>query len=266
VGSDDYRRTIRMEGKAGVLRVVRVKDEPVLRASVTPVSGADEPAVRARARRLFDLDAIPHAIGAHLARDPRLARLVAARPGLRVPGAWDGFELAVRAVLGQQVSVRAATTLAGRLAAAYGQPARGSADPELGLLFPPPAVLAEARLAGLGLPAARAETIGRLARAVRDAPGLLDGTDALEAAVDRLCRLPGVGAWTANYIAMRALRHADAFPASDLGLRRALAGSQPLPAPGDLLRVAEAWRPWRAYAAMHLWLSRSAASPEEGRC
>jgi AraC family transcriptional regulator of adaptative response / DNA-3-methyladenine glycosylase II len=265
VEADGYRRTIRVDGKAGAVTVVRIEDEPVLRATVTLAGRLPEAPIALRLRRLFDLDAVPQAIEAHLGRDPRLAPLLAARPGLRVPGAWDGFELAVRAILGQQVSVAAATTLAGRLAAAYGQPVR-SPDRQLGILFPQPAALAEADLAGLGLPAARAAAIVALARAVRESPDLLGAQAPLEATVSRLSRLPGIGAWTAHYIAMRALGQADAFPASDLGLRRALAGAELLPAPADLLQAAEAWRPWRAYAAMHLWLSRSAANPGEGRC
>lgn len=263
---ETYRRTIQVNGAWGTLAVARVKHEPVLRATIRLPARVPAAAMAPRLRRLFDLDAVPQAIEAHLGRDPRLAPLVAARPGLRVPGAWDPFELAVRAILGQQVSVAAATTLAGRLAAVHGQPLCDPPDEELRVLFPPPAVLAEAGLAGLGLPVARAGAIVALAGAVHAAPDLLDGQASLEAAVDRLSRLPGIGAWTAHYIAMRALGQADAFPASDLGLRRAMAGPEPLPAPADLMRAAAAWRPWRAYAAMHLWLSRSASGPGEIRC
>jgi len=205
-----------------------------------------------RARRLFDLDADPGLIGGHLARSPELAPLVARRPGLRVPGTWDAFELAVRAVLGQQVTVRGATTLAGRLVRTFGTPLD---PPEDGLthLFPRPAVLADADLAPLGLPRARAATIRALAGGVARGELVLEASRGLEDAVARLAAVPGIGAWTAHYIAMRALDEPDAFPAADLGLRRALGhGAAPLE-PARVAELAEAWRPWRAYAAMHLW-------------
>jgi AraC family transcriptional regulator of adaptative response / DNA-3-methyladenine glycosylase II len=205
-----------------------------------------------RVRRMFGLDADPHRIGSHLRQSPRLAAMVDALPGLRVPGAWDAFELAVRAVLGQQVTVRAATTLAGRLVQAYGAPVEGLGV-GLSHLFPPPATLAEADVAALGMPRTRAATIRALAAAVSRGELVLDAAGGLNHAVARLCAIPGVGPWTAHYIAMRAFGEPDAFPATDLGLRRALAGGRgPLHAT-ELLRLAEAWRPWRAYAAMYLW-------------
>src|SRR5438445_281284 len=205
-----------------------------------------------RARRRFDLDADPVLIANHLARSPKLRPLVARRPGLRVPGAWDAFELAVRAVLGQQVTVRGATTLAGRLVRAFGTPLDQAGD-GLTHLFPRPEALADTDLASIGLPRSRAATIRGLARAVARGEIALDAARGLEDAVARLAAVPGIGAWTAHYIAMRALGEPDAFPAADLGLRRALGnGAGPL-APARVAERAEAWRPWRAYAAMHLW-------------
>jgi 3-methyladenine DNA glycosylase/8-oxoguanine DNA glycosylase len=195
---------------------------------------------------------------------------VAALPGLRIPGAWDGFELAVRAILGQQVSVKAATTLAGRLAAAYGEPLRidpivdGSAG--LRIVFPQPAILARADLTNVGIPRARAAAINALAEAVASGALVLDASRGLEASVRALSALPGIGEWTAQYVAMRALREPDAFPATDLGLRRALGDGSRLVAAAELLQAAEAWRPWRAYAAVYLWTmdGMTASRPRTG--
>jgi AraC family transcriptional regulator of adaptative response / DNA-3-methyladenine glycosylase II len=176
-----------------------------------------------------------------------LARAVARRPGARVPGAWSGFELAVRAVLGQQISVAGATTLAGRLVASYGKTV---AHGEAGLthVFPSPVALAKADVAKIGLPRARGATIVALADAVRRGALPLDGGGAPEAALAALRAVPGVGAWTAGYVAMRALNEPDAFPDGDLGLCRATGLT-----PRELARRAERWRPWRAYAVMCLW-------------
>jgi AraC family transcriptional regulator of adaptative response / DNA-3-methyladenine glycosylase II len=199
-----------------------------------------------RVRRLFDLDADPLRIDAHLARDRRLAPSVRARPGLRVPGAWDAFEIAVRAILGQQVSVAGATTLAGRLVARFGKPVPDAAD-GLTHLFPTPQALMDADIASIGLPRARAAAIAGLARATAE------GKRPLEPESGGL-DLAGIGPWTGAYVAMRGGRDPDAFPAGDLVLRRALAGEdQPAPPERAVLLLSEPWRPWRAYAAMHLW-------------
>jgi AraC family transcriptional regulator, regulatory protein of adaptative response / DNA-3-methyladenine glycosylase II len=183
-----------------------------------------------RARHLFDLDADPQAIHDHLSRDPVLH----ARPGLRVPGCWDPFELAVRAILGQQITVKAASTMAGRLAANFGLS---------------PEALASADLTSIGLIRSRAACIQALARAI------LDGTITWNAEdfESRLTRIPGIGPWTAHYIAMRALTQADAFPAEDLILRRAASSNGTPLTPKQLLARAEAWRPYRAYAVIALW-------------
>lgn len=264
VSGGEYARTIEVGGVAGTVSVRPAEGVDALRAIVRLPSLSALPFVIARLRRLFDLGADPIAIGAQLAEDPALAPLVAARPGLRVPGAWDGFELAVRAVLGQQISVAAAATLAGRLAFAHGEPlpSLGLASTEapggLTRLFPRSTRLASADLASLGLPSKRAAALVSLAAAAA-ADRLLFGVGrGLEEAVAGLRALPGVGEWTAHYIAMRELREPDAFPAADIGLMRALTDAEgERPSPDALLARAERWRPWRAYAAQHLWASDS---------
>jgi len=258
-----YRRTLAHGGLHGRLEVTAAPGGDHLLARIRlPARAARAPLV-ARLRRLLDLDADPRAIGARLSADPRLAPRVAARPGLRVPGAWDPFELAVRAILGQQITVAAATRLAGRLVAAHGEPMalRDELAAGLGFAFPRPARLAGADLARLGMPRARAAAISALAAAVAADERLLDLPAGLEPAIARLRRLPGIGEWTAQYIAMRALREPDAFPAADVGLLRAMATRAGRPTPARLLARAEAWRPWRAYAALHLWTAGAATAP-----
>jgi AraC family transcriptional regulator of adaptative response / DNA-3-methyladenine glycosylase II len=251
-----YRRTFRAGAAAGTLSVAQDRAGNCVRLVLRLPALGDLQAVVARVRRLFDLDADPLRIGRQLARSPELAARVRARPGLRVPGAWDGFELAVRAVLGQQVSVRGATTLAGRLVARFGEPLPAPAEAGLTHLFPEPAALADADVAAIGLPRARAASIRALAGAVAKGKLPLDGGLELSDLVVRLCEIPGIGAWTAHYIAMRACGETDAFPAGDLGLRRAFANDGRGPASErTLLAASEAWRPFRAYAAMHLWTS-----------
>ncbi|MGB9377171.1 MAG: AlkA N-terminal domain-containing protein, partial [Mycobacteriales bacterium] len=200
-----------------------------------------------RCRCLLDLDADPAAVGDTLAADPGLTDLVARRPGLRVPGSVDGFELAVRAVLGQQISVAAARTMAGRLVARFGEPLP-EADGALTHRFPTADALADADLRGVGLTGARAATLCRLAQSV--ASGDLDlrpGADR-EDTRRRLLSLPGIGTWTVEYVAMRALADPDAFPATDLVLRKSLQHRG--------ITDTDRWRPWRAYAAMHLWTAQ----------
>lgn len=257
VEGDRYARAIVLDGEAGTLAVRPVGGERLAVEVRFPRLTA-LPAILARVRRVFDLSADPARIGEDLSRDPALAPLVAARPGLRVPGAWDGFELAVRAILGQQISVPAAVKLAGRLTADYGDPLpQAWRVPGIDRTFPAPERLAGADIAALGLmPGARARAISAIAAAVVADPALFGPRASLEAAVERLRALPGVGDWTAQYIAMRQLREPDAFPAADIGLMRALAGPDGVrPTPAQLLARAEAWRPWRAYAALHLWAS-----------
>ncbi len=205
-----------------------------------------------RARRLLDLDADPAGVSAVLERDPLLRPLVAATPGRRVPGHPDGHELLVRAVLGQQVSVAGARTLAGRLVTRWGKPL-DVADGSVTHRFPEPAVLADADLSDVGLTAARARTVRAVAAAVAEGALVIDpGVDRDELRA-RLVALPGVGPWTAEYILMRAVGDPDAFLASDLGVRRALDALGVASDARSTASRADAWRPWRAYANVHLW-------------
>jgi len=260
VTAERYVRTIELSGEQGIVAVTQA-DGNALRASVQFPRLSVLPSIIARLRRVFDLAADPVEIGLHLAKDPALASLVKERPGLRVPGAWDGFELAIRALLGQQITVGAAVKLAGRLVARYGTVLP---TPNGGLthVFPRPEVLASAELSSLGMPRARAAALSAVAAAVVRDPQLFDATGDLDQAIQRLRAIRGVGEWTAQYIALRQLREPDAFPAADVALVRAMAGrdgdgavlrSTPLRASSALLARAEAWRPWRAYAAQHLW-------------
>ncbi len=215
------------------------------------------PELIARVRRLFDLGADPASIAACLSADPDLAPRVAARPGLRAPGAWDGFELAVRAVLGQQVSVSAAAGLASLLARRHGAPRAAGPiqDAEsLFVAFPTADRLAGADLSDLPMPRSRSRAVAALAEAAAADPALLAPGGDTARTLERLRALPGIGPWTASYIALRALRDPDAFPAGDLGLQRALTDQDGRrPTASQLEARSQAWRPWRAYAAQYLW-------------
>jgi AraC family transcriptional regulator of adaptative response / DNA-3-methyladenine glycosylase II len=254
-----YRRSVRLGDESGLIELGPDPSGEALRLRAPAEAAPHLGEITRRARELGDLSADPGEIEAQLGADPLLEGLVKARPGLRVPGAWDRFELAVRAVLGQQVTVRGASRLAGRLVRAFGTPlgAQAPGDGAPTRLFPTPKQLGRApvrKIAELGLPRARAASLRDLGRAVAEGAPLLEPAAGLGSAVKRLTALPGIGDWTAQYIAMRALREPDAFPAGDLGLRRSLAdpGGRPVSARA-LAERAEAWRPWRAYAAMHLW-------------
>jgi len=251
-----YRRTILHDGRTGTVEIVHVPDVQSLAATIRFPCIRALPVIVGRIRRVFDVAADVATIGAHLGRDPLLAPFVAARPGLRVPGGWDGFEVAVRAVLGQQVAVDLGRQLARRLAHLCGSAL--SPDPPIGdplfLVFPTPAQVAKADLSALRIPDARRQTLAALARAAMADPLLFQRLDTIEHTVRRLSAIRGIGEWTAHYIALRALRDPDAFPASDIGLLRGAAqpnGARPTSA--ELQARAHRWRPWRAYAAQHLW-------------
>jgi AraC family transcriptional regulator of adaptative response / DNA-3-methyladenine glycosylase II len=257
VSGGEYRRSVTLGKHSGWLAVWRDPQRNALRAQVSLGLAPALTSVVGRLRALFDLDARPTVIAEHLRRDPILAARVAARPGLRVPGAFDGFEMAVRAIVGQQVSVAAATTITGRIVQRFGTPPNlGAAEVRdgLGWAFPTPARLAEAtvdELAPLGMPGARARTVLELSRAITrgELDLALDG--APDAALERLKALPGIGPWTAHYLALRAFRWPNAFPAADLGVRKALGVSSAKAAEERSAR----WQPWRAYAVLHLWTS-----------
>ena len=218
-----------------------------------------------RCRSLFDLDSDPAAVAERFADDEELASRLAEAPGIRVPGAWDPFEIAVRAVLGQQVTVRGATTLAGRLIERWGERLspggeNGAGSSPLDRVFPAADRLADAPLETIGLPRARAEALRALARGVAEGEIALDGSAPSDEVCAAMCRVRGLGDWTAQYVAMRALADPDAFPASDLHLRRALPATETMRglSAKALEKRAEAWRPWRAYAAMLLWQTEPA--------
>ncbi len=258
VAPESYRRTISLDGFVGQLEARPVKDPPGLELSVQFPDPRALFQILERARRLFDLGADPAEIGRHLGRDPLLATAVRRRPGLRVPGTWDGFELAVRAVLGQQVTVGGATTMAGRLAQEFGE------ESPYGIVFPVPETLAEADLRRIGLTETRARTLRELAKSTLRGEISFEVAGSLDSFVERFVAIPGIGPWTAQYVAMRALGEPDAFPANDLGLLRAVAGIEGSATAKTLEQRAESWRPWRAYAAMHLWMTLSDDAAEVG--
>jgi AraC family transcriptional regulator, regulatory protein of adaptative response / DNA-3-methyladenine glycosylase II len=254
VTGDRYARSVQLGGVQGTVSV-ESDNGNTLRATVRFSTLSALPAIIARLRRVFDLAADPVAIAAHLAKDPALAALVEARPGLRVPGAWDGFELAIRAVLGQQITVSAAVRLAGKLVASHGE-RLAQPDGDLTHVFPRPEVVASADLSSLGMPRSRAAALSAVAAAAAADPHLFDANSTLDEAVRRLRSIRGVGEWTAQYIALRQLREPDAFPAADVGLMRAMASRDGRGhSSSELLDRANRWRPWRAYAAQHLWAS-----------
>ncbi|GLU35849.1 AlkA N-terminal domain-containing protein [Trinickia caryophylli] len=256
-----YRRAIDWQGASGTLAVAR---HPRRRCLVVTVDGAVARHAEALAPHLtlfFDVGADAARIGAHLARDPWLAPLVERAPGLRVPGAWSAFELVVRAIVGQQVSVKAATTLIGRLVTRAGARIEEHLDPATAWRFPTPAELAQADLSQIGMPGKRVAALQGMAHAVASGAVPIDrgaattgDAQTLATLREALLALPGIGPWTVEYIAMRAWRDADAWPSSDLVLMQSIvARDAALVRPAAQRARTEPWRPWRAYAAMHLW-------------
>jgi len=256
-----YRRTVRCGEYVGRLCVAPADDNALL-VSLTPHDDTALAAIIPRVRRAFDLDADLAPVTAHLRQDPHLAALIARRPGLRVAGSVDGFEQAVRAILGQQISVTAARNLGGRLAARWGTALPDTEGEELRHVFPTPAMLANADVASLGMPGKRGQAVATLGAHVAANPGILEREATLDASIAKLVALPGLGPWTAHYIAMRVLREPDALPASDIGLLRALTDAQgQRPTAAQFIARAQAWRPWRAYAAQHLWAADAMPVP-----
>jgi AraC family transcriptional regulator, regulatory protein of adaptative response / DNA-3-methyladenine glycosylase II len=259
VAGRTYRRTVVAEGDPGVIEVSPDGDDHLLLRAHFAYPRLVR--VAPRVRRIFGLDDDVESARAHLGADATIGPLAAARPGLRVPGAWDGFEIGVRAIVGQQVTVPGASTIAGRLVQRHGGPVPARTSPGVTRTFPPPATLAEADLDGIGLTGARTRAVRAFAPAVAGDRVRLDGSVGLDELVESITALPGLGPWTAHYVALR-VGEADALPAFDLGLRRALAddgAATVLPSADEVVARAEAWRPWRALAAMHLWSSGLAA-------
>jgi AraC family transcriptional regulator of adaptative response / DNA-3-methyladenine glycosylase II len=253
VSGGAYRRTIEIEGDPGVLELSRGgADHLLLRAHLPHWEWLIH--VVQRARRIFNLDADAETAARHLASDPIVGQRLRTWPGIRPPGTWDPFEAGVRAIVGQQVSVAGAGTIMGRIIERVGIAVPGLTEMRLTHVFPIPTALAAADLSGLGLTDARAAAIGAFATAVAGGKVQLDGAERLDRLVDSLTRIPGLGPWTAHYIAFR-MGERDAFPASDLGIRRALRANGPQTiSPRQAEELAERWRPWRAHAAAHLWL------------
>jgi AraC family transcriptional regulator, regulatory protein of adaptative response / DNA-3-methyladenine glycosylase II len=254
VEGDRFSRTFSLDGAHGLVQVQPIAGESQLLATIQITDIKALGAVVARVRRVFDLDADINAIDEHLAQDPLMAAKIRARPGIRVPGAWDNFELAIRALLATQTAAKARTTM-GRLASTFGRRLRAAGDASPGWLFPEPKALARADLSRVGLTGAVSKVVRELSQAMADDEHLLRAYETLDDTIGKLGALPGIERWTAQYIAMRALREPDAFPATDPALLRAVAsGQRRRPSPAHLTTIAEAWRPWRAYAAMRLWM------------
>jgi AraC family transcriptional regulator of adaptative response / DNA-3-methyladenine glycosylase II len=250
VDARGYARTLALGGGHAIVCVRAIDGQDALELRVRGAAPADLFQIADAARRVFDLAADPARIALAFKRDALLRPLITRRPGLRIPGMWDPFECAVRAVLGQQVSVAAGRTLAARLVARIGQPIAGD-DDRLTHLFPSPASMAVADLDGLGITGARVRALQTLAGAVMT--GAVDFAAPAEEVAAALVALPGFGPWTAQYVALRALGEPDAFPAGDLVLRRMASPNRTLLTPRALDDRAERWRPWRGYATLHLW-------------
>jgi AraC family transcriptional regulator, regulatory protein of adaptative response / DNA-3-methyladenine glycosylase II len=261
VENGSYLRTIGMDGFTGSVEVTHLPERQSLCVTIRFPRVQSLPAIIGRVRRVFDLGADIETIDAHLSLDPLLAPLVAQRPGLRAPGGWDGFELAVRAILGQQISVAAARRLAEQLVAIHGERVSSNfvSEPRLTHVFPEARRLALAKSIEVGMPAARRSALKELAEAAATDSNLFRPFGTIEEAIARLRKIRGVGEWTAQYIALRALRETDAFPAADIGLLRGaeVVDGARSTAPTLLMR-SESWRPWRAYAAQHLWAAGAA--------
>ena len=251
VETGSYERVVGPTDASTWIRVTASSAKPELLLEISNTDPRAIPDIVRRVRRVFDLDADLVAVHAALREEPLLAKAIRKRPGLRVPGGWDGFEIAVRAVIGQQISVAGATTLARRLVDTYGD-TRSQTLEGLDRSFPTPQRLRDAPLETIGMPRSRAATLRSLAAAVVDGRVDFSVGQRLDAFVEQMTALPGIGAWTAHYIAMRALGHPDAFPAGDLVLQQVLGGDKRLSERATDAR-SQAWRPWRAYSVLHLW-------------
>jgi AraC family transcriptional regulator of adaptative response / DNA-3-methyladenine glycosylase II len=257
VSGDTYSRTVSRKNEHGLVEIRPGLRDGYLSLTLRGINTQALFETVQTAREVFDLDAPMPEINTALVKDRVLKGMLRNNPGVRVPGSWDGFELTIRAILGQQISVKAATTLAGRIAANYGERLQLPGDhiaADLNRVFPQAERLVRAKFLNIGLVRSRAETIRRVAAAVVSGDLHFDVAQNPEAFCDSLRSIKGIGNWTAEYVAMRALKNPDAFPGSDLGLIKAIEYPERV-TPKDLLLRAENWRPWRAYAAMLLWSS-----------
>ena len=250
-----FRRAVRTpDDRAAVIELMARSDRGDVLLRILGDEGMDPSPLVRTTRRLLDLDVDPSTVDAALSSDPTLRPFVRVTPGIRLPGTVDGFELVVRAILGQQISVRAARTFAGRIADACGTPLERPFG-DVHHLFPSAEQLGDSRLAGLGLTTAREATLRRVAELVASGALDLSGAADLEETRDVLLAVPGIGPWTVAYVAMRALGDTDAFPVGDLGVRLGFEALGLASTPAAMRDHAERWRPWRAYAVMHLWNS-----------
>lgn len=248
-----YARTFRLGAVTGWLQVRPLADVPALELTLSETPPPLRALLEAQVAKMFDLACDPAQILTHFIHDPLLGPLVEAYPALRVPAAFDPFEQAVRAVVGQQVSIKAAVTIVRRLVERLGEPCPEATAIGLDRLFPTPERVADARLDAIGMPARRLQTLQGLARAVADGALELHVREGADLLVERLLALPGIGPWTAQYIALRGFGDPDAFPAADLGLLKAPIWGRDGTTARSLAERAQAWRPYRAYAAIHLW-------------
>lgn len=265
--SNRYSRTVRMDGSVGWISVRPLPDKDAIELTLSDSLHEHAPTLVSQVRKMFDLDVDPAAVARHFIDDPQLGPLVVGNPGLRLPSAFDPFEQAVRAIIGQQVTVKAAVTITRRLVERLGSELpRSTSSDAAGLLtlFPSPEAIAQAQLDNIGMPGKRVATLQRLAAAVAEGALELNAQDGADELVRRLCMLPGIGPWTAEYIALRGFGEADAFPAADLGLLKApLWGSEGITAK-QLLARSQTWRPWRAYAAVHIWQNYGVTAGQTG--
>ena len=257
VSGSTYRRTIVIDGDPGALELSPGGDDHLLLLAHLP-HWEELIHIVAGARRIANLDLDLDEPASQLADDPIIGPLLRTRPGLRVPGTWDPFETGVRAIMGQQVTLAAANTIAGRLVERHGTLVPGLRQIGLTHTFPPPNVLATANLDGIGLTRTRTQAIRSFARAVAEDAVRLDRSVTLDELIDSVTAIDGLGSWTAHYLALR-LGERDAYPTTDLGLRRALAQHAPYSA-SALGTLADGWRPWRALAATHLWMASGSQS------
>lgn len=255
VEDQTYYRTLDIAGDTGLLSVRRDPQRNVLIARIIGEASRSLETLQPRLSRLFDVHTHPHAIREGLSQDPWLSSLLGNAPGLRVPGAWSGFELVVRTIVGQQVSVKAATTIVGRLVERAGAAANAPSHQDTPWHFPTPRALADANLHKIGMPTKRIASLQNFARAVADGELDIDSdTPDIQTLRKQLLDLPGIGPWTVEYVAMRAWRDTDAWPGTDLVLMQAITRRLPeLARKADQIKHAQGWRPWRAYVAMHLW-------------
>lgn len=248
-----YSRNIRLAGVRGWFSVRPLPERDALELTLSASAASVREPLAAHVRKMFDLDTDPQTLLRHFAQDQAIGPLIAANPSLRLPAAFDPFEQAVRAIINQQVSIKAAVTITRRLVERLGEPQHDPAIPMLDRLFPTPEAIAGATLDSIGMPAKRLAALQRFAASVAQGALELHVEDGADALVARLCELPGIGPWTAQYITLRGFGEADAFPAADLGLLKAPTWGPEGIGAKALAKRAEAWRPWRAYAAIHLW-------------